>query len=81
MRALMVAASALALVAITAPPASAGGPEFSIGPGGVQVYPRHHHRGYGYGADCRNLREACLKKEELGEEGRGNCRRYGEICG
>jgi len=80
MRALLAATGALALVAIAAPPASAGGREFSIGPGGVHVY-RHHHDRYGYGADCRELREACLRKDELGEGGRGNCRRYREVCG
>lgn len=57
------------------------GPAFAqdieLGPGGVRVY-RHHHNGYG--ADCRALRQACLHKEELGEEGRGNCQRYREIC-
>ena len=37
----------------------------------------HHHWS---GADCRELRQACLHKEELGEEGRGNCRRYREVC-
>jgi hypothetical protein len=26
------------------------------------------------------LRQACLHKEELGEEGEGNCRRYREAC-
>ena len=34
----------------------------------------------GYGADCRELRQACLHKEELGEQGQGNCRRYREVC-
>jgi hypothetical protein len=26
------------------------------------------------------LRQACLHKEELGEQGMGNCRRYRELC-
>lgn len=30
---------------------------------------------------CHELRLACEHKEELGEEGRGNCRRYRETCG
>jgi hypothetical protein len=47
---------------------------FEIGPGGVQVYPR------GAGGDCRELRAACMHKEELGETGAGNCRRYRELC-
>ena len=45
-----------------------------FGPGGVQVVPRG-------GPDCRELRAACMHKEEMGESGMGNCRRYREICG
>ncbi len=30
--------------------------------------------------ECENRRQACLKKEELGEEGEGNCKRYRELC-
>jgi hypothetical protein len=62
-----------------------------IGPGGVEVQPPyreynqqeyhqqyyHHHRG---GVDCAELRAACLHKEELGEEGQGNCQRYRTYC-
>jgi hypothetical protein len=44
-------------------------------------YDRDYGRGrWGYGADCRSLRRACLYKEELGEVGRGNCQRYRELC-
>src|SRR3712207_644024 len=32
------------------------------------------------GIDCRELRRACLFRDELGERGRGNCRRYRELC-
>jgi hypothetical protein len=35
---------------------------------------------WGYGVDCRELRRACLNKQELGETGRGNCQRYREMC-
>jgi hypothetical protein len=36
---------------------------------------------YAYGGGgCWQLRQACLHKEELGEEGMGNCRRYRELC-
>jgi hypothetical protein len=28
----------------------------------------------------RNLRQACLHKEELGEEGMGNCQRFRRMC-
>lgn len=31
--------------------------------------------------NCRELRLACKKKDELGERGEGNCRRYREECG
>lgn len=37
-------------------------------------------RGRGAGPDCRELREACLRKDELGEQGEGNCRRYRQLC-
>ena len=54
-----------------------------IGPGGVYVGPRYRHYDDGDrqgGARCRELRQACLHKEELGEQGMGNCRRYRELC-
>ena len=40
-------------------------------------YQRGPHYG---GGQCRELRQACLHKEELGEQGMGNCRRYRELC-
>ena len=53
-------------------------------PAGVRIYPyeRPYERPYRrhYGGECRELRQACLHKEELGEEGQGNCRRYREVC-
>lgn len=44
-------------------------------------YHRHHThwRHYG-GGQCQELRQACMYKRELGEEGQGNCRRYRETC-
>jgi hypothetical protein len=36
-----------------------------------------HRKVYGY---CYELRNACLKKNQLGEQGQGNCRRYREEC-
>jgi hypothetical protein len=30
---------------------------------------------------CRRLRRACMFKDERGERGMGNCRRYRRICG
>jgi hypothetical protein len=32
------------------------------------------------GAQCRELRQACLNKGQLGERGEGNCRRYRRTC-
>jgi len=62
-------------------------------PAGVRIYPyerpyeihpyeRPYERPYRryYGGECRELRQACLHKEELGEQGQGNCRRYREVC-
>ena len=59
-------------------PTSAFSQAVEFGPGGVRIHPYHHHEGYG--ADCRELRQACLHKGELGEQGRGNCQRYREVC-
>ena len=36
--------------------------------------------GRGQGAMCRELRLACLNKDQLGERGEGNCRQYRETC-
>jgi hypothetical protein len=73
--AIFAALCAAAFFAI--PSSSASAQDIQLGPGGVRIYPHHHH---GYGADCRALRAACMRKGELGEQGQGNCRRYREIC-
>jgi hypothetical protein len=36
---------------------------------------------YWRGDRCERLRRACIYKEERGEVGEGNCRRYREECG
>jgi hypothetical protein len=36
----------------------------------------YRHRG----GECEQLRQACIHKDELGEQGAGNCRRYREAC-
>ena len=54
-------------------------PGIEIGPGGVRVGKPHRGEGVS-GEECEELRRACLHKEELGEEGEGNCRRYRETC-
>ena len=33
-----------------------------------------------FSQSCRELRLACEMKDQLGERGRGNCRRYRETC-
>ena len=53
-------------------------PGIEIGPGGVHVG-ADHRRGRSSPQECKELRLACLHKEELGEEGEGNCL-YRETC-
>jgi hypothetical protein len=75
MRTYILAAATAALFAL---PLSAFSQEVEFGPGGVRI---HHHHGYAADrGECRELRAACMHKGELGEQGRGNCRRYREIC-
>ncbi len=56
--------------------------DFYVGPRYYDDYDDGYRgdRHYG-GGQCRELRLACLHKEELGEQGMGNCRRYRELCG
>jgi hypothetical protein len=65
-------AAAMALFAV--PISASSQPSFEIGPGGIRV-------GGGRSEQCEELRRACQHKEELGEQGEGNCRRYRETCG
>lgn len=52
-----------------------------IGPGGVGVdIEGRRHRRYYRDDTCERLRRACIYKEERGEEGMGNCRRYRRVC-
>ena len=84
MRKFALAVAGLTLFAV---PTSAFSQGVEIGPGGVQIEPgyRYHHGyhygRYAYGGQCRELRQACLHKEELGEQGQGNCERYRRMCG
>ena len=73
-------ALAIAAAAIFAFPASAFSQAVEVGPGGIDVEGLHHGRSVGR-PDCRELRKACLNKEELGEQGQGNCQRYRRLCG
>jgi hypothetical protein len=69
---------ALAIVAAAAlcSPVPAFSQGIEIGPGGVHI-DRGRDR---ESRECEELRRACLHKDELGEEGEGNCRRYREKC-
>jgi hypothetical protein len=73
----MYALAIVAAAALFSPvPASSQGIE--IGPGGVHIDPGRDREGRQ--GDCEELRRACLHKDELGDEGEGNCRRYRETC-
>jgi hypothetical protein len=72
-------ALAIAAVAALFFPVAASSQNIEIGPGGVHIG-RDRDREGSRQQDCEELRSACLHKEELGEEGEGNCRRYRENC-
>ncbi|PWT71905.1 MAG: hypothetical protein C5B60_10250 [Chloroflexi bacterium] len=70
-------------------PVAAAAQSIEFGPHGIEIEPFHHgrqhdHPGWGehhgWGPSCERLRRACEYKEELGEEGMGNCRRYRRMC-
>jgi hypothetical protein len=63
----------LILIGLLIAPLPALGQTFELGPGGFRVNPHG-------GGECRELRAACMHKEELGETGQGNCQRYREVC-
>jgi hypothetical protein len=76
-------ALAIATAALFALPPSAFSQGVEFGPGGIRIDPYYH--GYYHGRSisrgrCEELRQACLHKEELGEQGQGNCRRYRQVC-
>ena len=76
-----IRAFATAAAALFAFPASAFSQGIEFGPGGVRIEEPPYNQGRSIsGGQCRELRRACLHKEELGEEGQGNCRRYRQIC-
>jgi hypothetical protein len=61
---------AIATAALFAAPIAAFSEGIYIGPGGVRVG----------GGRCAEMRQACLRKNELGEQGMGNCERYRAMC-
>jgi hypothetical protein len=85
-------ALAIAFAAALFYPVPSSSQGIEIGPGGVYVDPdrdryrdRDHYRDRNRyrrtRQDCKELRRACLHKDELGEQGEGNCQRYRETCG
>ena len=46
----------------------------------VNVERRRQGLHYRRNVDCNELRDSCMHKEELGEQGQGNCRRYRAYC-
>ena len=56
-------------------PVGVNAQRFEIGPGGVRIGGERPSRGV-----CAELRRSCLHKDELGEQGEGNCRRYRRTC-
>ena len=63
-------------------PISAYSQQIEIGPGGVRIGRDGDQGGYRHrDRECEHLRRACEHKEDRGEQGQGNCRRYREICG
>ena len=72
-------ALAIATAAALFSPVPASSQTIEIGPGGVHI-DRDRDREGSRQQDCEELRSACLHKDELGEEGEGNCRRYRETC-
>jgi hypothetical protein len=80
---------AIAIAALFAIPTTAFSESINVGHGGARIGPSYgHHRLYNryeglydrYESErCRELRPACMHKEELGEQGMGNCRRFREL--
>jgi hypothetical protein len=72
----------LATALLLAVPTSAFSQGVEIGPGGVRVDPGYKKQteGRSAAAECKQLRKACLADKDLGEENRGNCRKYRMRC-
>ena len=75
--ALVIAAAAAAAALFF--PVSSYSQGIEIGPGGVHIGDDRDREG-SRRQDCEELRRACEHKDELGEQGEGNCRRYRDTC-
>jgi hypothetical protein len=72
---------AIATAGLFAIPTAAFSDSVYVGPGGVRIGPSYHRYYNRYeGGRCAELRQACLHKQELGEQGMGNCQRYRAKC-
>jgi hypothetical protein len=80
MRTYALAIAAAAAAAALFFPVSSYSQGIEIGPGGIHIGGDRDQEGSRQ-QDCEELRRACEHKEELGEQGEGNCRRYRETCG
>ena len=72
---------AIATAALFAIPTAAFSETIEFGPGGVRIGPNYgHHRLYNRyeGGRCAELRQACLHKEELGEQTADSRRERGQ---
>ncbi len=74
-------ALAIAFAAALFYPVPSSSQDIEIGPGGVHIDHDRDRDREGTRQDCEELRRACLHKDELGEQGEGNCQRYRETCG
>jgi hypothetical protein len=74
-------ALAIAFAAALFYPVPSSSQGIEIGPGGVHMDRDRDRDRQGTRQECKELRRACLHKDELGEQGEGNCQRYRETCG
>lgn len=80
MRTILCAIVLVAGLGLAGVPGAVAAPVGGIRDGGVLETVVDHVQ-YGRGRYCERLRRACVYKEERGEVGEGNCRRYRAECG
>jgi hypothetical protein len=71
-------ALAIVAAALFAFPASGFSQAIEVGPGGVRAGDDHGREASSQ-QECEQLRNTCLQKDELGDQG-DSCRRYRESC-